>query len=366
MEAPPPLAPALPSPITLPPPSLLPPFSTQSTGHPQTPTVVQSHAQAAMQPSASLPASSLEQLLYELHTPPLHRAKSPLPGAFSAHNNTEQLLHQVQTPPPPAPVPVYNSKQPSHRPQTPPPPKPHSPLSSQLSMSRQLPKPMHVHSSEHVVLHLQTPQLHTPPPQRPQSPLPGSMPAYNTEPPHLTPAQTVVKEQARAQADLERDNWIHQCDVAVGLRQWANKLRFQGKHARAQKLLDEADSADRAAAAHRAACNSAAFLASNVGDQPAFKVDLHGMHKEEALAKLRFHCKHVAALAAGYAEGLRLDVVTGWGKNSGPSGPKLLPAVLSFLEAEKLVYWRPPENPGAVLVQIDGQPEVTYSTSPTF
>lgn len=41
------------------------------------------------------------------------------------------------------------------------------------------------------------------------------------------------------------------------------------------------------------------------------QVDLHGMHKEEALAKLRFHCKHVAALAAGYAEGLRLDVVTG-------------------------------------------------------
>ncbi len=45
-----------------------------------------------------------------------------------------------------------------------------------------------------------------------------------------------------------------------------------GKHARAQKLLAGADAADKAAAEHRVACNTAAFLASNVGDQPAFKV----------------------------------------------------------------------------------------------
>lgn len=37
-----------------------------------------------------------------------------------------------------------------------------------------------------------------------------------------------VPPQARAQADLEREAWLHQSDVAAGLRQWANRLRHQG------------------------------------------------------------------------------------------------------------------------------------------
>lgn len=41
------------------------------------------------------------------------------------------------------------------------------------------------------------------------------------------------------------------------------------------------------------------------------QVDLHGMHRDEAVAKLRFHHEHVGALAGGYAGGLRLEVVTG-------------------------------------------------------
>ncbi len=42
----------------------------------------------------------------------------------------------------------------------------------------------------------------------------------------------------------------------------------------------------------------------------------------------------------------------GWGRNSGPTGPRLLPAVVSYVEGEGLLHWRPPENPGVVVVQV--------------
>ena len=41
------------------------------------------------------------------------------------------------------------------------------------------------------------------------------------------------------------------------------------------------------------------------------QVDLHGMHREEAIAKLRLHQTHVGALATDYPQGLKLKVVTG-------------------------------------------------------
>ena len=61
------------------------------------------------------------------------------------------------------------------------------------------------------------------------------------------------------------------------------------------------------------------------------------MHRDEAVAKLRFHHEHVGALAGGYAGGLRLEVVTG---GASPAPPKAAEPTLSRMMTDLPDAWR--------------------------
>lgn len=173
----------------------------------------------------------------------------------------------------------------------------------------------------------------------------------------LTPAQLALKRQAIAEADAARTDAQYHSDRAAECRMEAAYMLGRGQMDRAASLEQQAQKHATIHTMLRAACNASAFHGHNVGNRQRLKMDLHGMHRDEAIKKLADTLEMVVNLAPSFAGGIELEIVTGWGKNSGRVGPTLLPAVLSHLRAKQHLFSRPSDNPGAILVQVGGAAE---------
>ncbi|KAL0046380.1 hypothetical protein WJX82_010916 [Trebouxia sp. C0006] len=168
-------------------------------------------------------------------------------------------------------------------------------------------------------------------------------------------ARKVVEERNRIKslADQERqtlglhsqarDTYFTAAQVAFekGDREAAHELTGRGKeHAH---LAKEA----------RQRANQAAYDSCNMSVTNRFKVDLHGLHVEEALQVLQQHLLSLGGL--GCPGGVLLQVITGIGKHSTNGRPKILPAVIRYLSDAGHRFSEAVGNSGIIDVFIGGQ-----------
>eukprot|EP00884_Botryococcus_braunii_P015874 jgi/Botrbrau1/2970/Bobra.0026s0037.3 len=100
----------------------------------------------------------------------------------------------------------------------------------------------------------------------------------------------------------------------------------------------------------RQATNEIAFEAFNKSIVNRWRVDLHGMHKDEAVARVQEVISSVKNVPT--PGGCVVQVITGQGKHSLGGKAIILPAVLSLLLEERLHFRGSPRNAGVVEVLI--------------
>ncbi|KAK9828543.1 hypothetical protein WJX72_000676 [[Myrmecia] bisecta] len=103
----------------------------------------------------------------------------------------------------------------------------------------------------------------------------------------------------------------------------------------------------------RRLANETAFTGSNLHVVNRLKVDLHGLHVDEAIRKLEKYLFNLKEL--GHAGGILLQVITGVGKHSIEGKARILPAVIGYLKLNGYQYGREPDNPGVINVRIGPQ-----------
>lgn len=145
----------------------------------------------------------------------------------------------------------------------------------------------------------------------------------------------------------------------------AAELFIKAADLRYQERVDQALIVDQQYQRHlikytmlRASCNSSAFYGHNVGTPQRLKMDLHGMNSKEAITNLQDFIEKVVSMTTLFAAGFELEIVTGWGKNSGPGGPKILPSVKSYLIDKAIAFSQRDGNPGALLLKIGGDCQI--------
>ncbi|KAA6417051.1 MAG: hypothetical protein FRX49_12993 [Trebouxia sp. A1-2] len=171
----------------------------------------------------------------------------------------------------------------------------------------------------------------------------------------LDEAKKVVEERSRTKslADQERQ--------ALGLHSQARDTYFaaaqvafeKGNREAAQELTGKGKEHAHLAKEARQRANQAAYDSCNVSVTNRFKVDLHGLHVEEALQVLEQHLLSLGGL--GCPGGILLQVITGIGKHSTNGRPKILPAVIRYLSDAGHRFSEAVGNSGIIDVSIGGQ-----------
>lgn len=111
--------------------------------------------------------------------------------------------------------------------------------------------------------------------------------------------------------------------------QAARAAAARGAYVLSRELSASSQRHGEQAQAARRRANSTAYRTSNRSVTNTFKLDLHGLHVEEALQVLERHLVSLGGL--GHPGGIVLEVVTGLGRHSSAGQPRLLPAVVRFL-----------------------------------
>ncbi|KAL0032695.1 hypothetical protein WJX79_003892 [Trebouxia sp. C0005] len=149
--------------------------------------------------------------------------------------------------------------------------------------------------------------------------------------------------------DLERNG-----QVGHGAVLPAAQVAFEkGNREAAQELTGKGKEHAHLAKEARQRANQAAYDSCNVSVTNRFKVDLHGLHVEEALQVLEQHLLSLGGL--GCPGGILLQVITGIGKHSTNGRPKILPAVIRYLSDAGHRFSEAVGNSGIIDVSIGGQ-----------
>ncbi|CAD7702553.1 unnamed protein product [Ostreobium quekettii] len=107
---------------------------------------------------------------------------------------------------------------------------------------------------------------------------------------------------------------------------------------------------------HLRLANEAAFGSSNVDKVNEYVVDLHGMLLPEAIESVKRHLQVLQQTVDGLkpSRGLRVRIITGWGKNSRGREPVLRPYIMQYLQ--HLGHSSQVEEGNAGVVSVDLQP----------
>lgn len=176
------------------------------------------------------------------------------------------------------------------------------------------------------------------------------------------PVAAAVDEAGRLVAERSKMKSVaDQERQALGLHRQARNTYFaaaqmayeKGNREAAQELAGKGKEHAQLAKEARHRANQAAYDSCNLSVTNRFKVDLHGLHVEEALQVLEQHLLSLGGL--GCPGGVLLQVVTGVGKHSWNGRPKILPAVVRYLSDAGCRFSEAVGNSGVLDVFIGGQ-----------
>lgn len=168
-------------------------------------------------------------------------------------------------------------------------------------------------------------------------------------------ATSRLADQERRLADMHA--------TSAGVFQRAAKDAFdQGETAVGKELSGRSKEHLALAADARVRANADAYDAHNAGITNRFKIDLHGLNVDEAMAMLDRHLANLGGLSA--PGGILLQVVTGVGKHSAGGQPRILPAVVRSLRESGLQFWSQPDNAGMVEVLLPASRHSPYTSGP--
>ncbi|EIE25471.1 hypothetical protein COCSUDRAFT_40707 [Coccomyxa subellipsoidea C-169] len=173
----------------------------------------------------------------------------------------------------------------------------------------------------------------------------------------LTPAavaQTMAdRALARSLADAERrTSQVHRSARDV-FSQAAANAHQQGQRELARELVNKCREHDKLAVEARFRANEAAFDGSNRNLLNRWKVDLHGLHVDEALKVLETHL--IALGGLGHPGGILLQVIVGLGRHSVGGVARILPAVVRYLTDAGYSFREEPDNAGVICVLLPGK-----------
>ena len=95
-----------------------------------------------------------------------------------------------------------------------------------------------------------------------------------------------------------------------------------------------------------------AFEASNLGRVNTHTIDLHHLHLQEAISRLKKVTNGLKSFVEDVKTMYRLKIITGKGINSVDNIPVLRPAVLEFLKSDGLCAEIDDNNQGVILAYI--------------
>jgi DNA-nicking Smr family endonuclease len=209
------------------------------------------------------------------------------------------------------------------------------------------------------------------PTQPPPPPPPPPQPATQPPPPPPRPTASAPKPSTSSAAELEnvrrtlRDmspteakafideqHKMHQRMVKMSrvcFDQASQAMRSGSYSTAARAMQQKGEDYKALAVDFKAKANAAAFKAHNRASDTHLKLDLHGLHVEDALKKLEDYIRAVTLMGSG---GL-LHVITGKGLNSKGGQPQVKVAVERWLHEGGYRFQEVRGNSGAIDVTLD-------------
>ncbi|CAL8460679.1 g210 [Coccomyxa elongata] len=175
----------------------------------------------------------------------------------------------------------------------------------------------------------------------------------------VSAAQTAVartmaeRELARCLADAERRTAAVHRSARDVFSQAATEAHQQGQRELARELVNKCREHEKLAVEARFRANEAAFDGSNCNLLNRWKVDLHGLHVDEALRVLETHLITLGGL--GHPGGILLQVIVGLGRHSVGGVARILPAVVRYLTDAGYNFREEPNNAGVICVLLPGK-----------
>ncbi|KAK9908758.1 hypothetical protein WJX75_002414 [Coccomyxa subellipsoidea] len=167
-------------------------------------------------------------------------------------------------------------------------------------------------------------------------------------------ARTMAERQlARSLADAERRSSLVHRSARDVFSQAAANAHQQGQRELARELVNKCREHDKLAVEARFRANEAAFDGSNRNLLNRWKVDLHGLHVDEALKVLETHL--IALGGLGHPGGILLQVIVGLGRHSEGGVARILPAVVRYLTEAGYNFKEEPNNAGVICVLLPGK-----------
>ncbi len=154
-----------------------------------------------------------------------------------------------------------------------------------------------------------------------------------------------------AKAFIDEQHKMHQrmCVMSRVCFDQASAAMRSGSYTNASAMQQKGEEYKALAADYKAKANAAAFKAHNKASDTRLKLDLHGLHVEEALRKLEDYVRAVTLMGSG---GL-LHVITGKGRNSKGGQPQVKVAVERWLAEGGYRFQEVRGNSGAIDVTLD-------------
>ena len=152
-------------------------------------------------------------------------------------------------------------------------------------------------------------------------------------------------------AEIERDSMHahHAAHRAAWHASQASQAQGDGVSSRIHAASAKRHALATVSARRRA--SAVAFAARNSSNLNSFKLDLHGMHVQEALRVLHRYVQGLNDLC--YPGGILLKVVTGYGRHSADNRAKILPSVVAYLCESGFLFDVEEDNPGVVRVLLE-------------